>query len=96
MLNTLLKCLIKQQQHAGIDNPEKYLLIKANGNPYTKVEFSNLLIKFFKERLGKSISSTILRKVYLEKYSQVKKEMKEDAQVMGHSSAVQSNIYIPK
>lgn len=95
-INTLLKCLIKQQQNAGIDNPEKYLLIKANGNPYTKVEFSNLLIKFFKERLGKSISSTILRKVYLEKYSDVKKDMEKDAEIMGHSTGVQQSVYVPK
>lgn len=95
-INTLLKCLIKQQQNAGIDNPEKHLLIKANGRPYSKIEFSNLLIKFFKERLGKSISSTILRKVYLEKYSQVKKDMKKDAEIMGHSTGVQQSVYVPK
>lgn len=95
-INNLLKCLIKQQIQAGIDNPDKYLLIKANGNSYTKVEFSNLLIKFFKDRLGKSISTTILRKVYLEKYSDVKKEMKKDAKMMGHSSSIQQSVYIPK
>ena len=95
-INSLLKCLIRQQQNAGIDNPDKYLLIKANGRPYSKVEFSNLLIRFFRERLNKSISSTILRKIYLEKYSDVKKEMAKDAEIMSHSQAVQSNVYIPK
>ncbi len=95
-INNLLKCLIKQQIQAGIENPNKYLLIKANGNNYTKVEFSNLLIKFFKDRLGKSISTTILRKVYLEKYSDVKKEMKKDQEIMGHSASIQQSVYIPK
>jgi len=95
-INNLMKCLIKQQQNFGFDNPDNYLLMKANGKPYSKVEFSNLLINFFKKKIGKSISTTLLRKIFLSKYSDVKAQMAEDARVMSHSTAVQSSVYIPK
>ena len=94
-INGLLKCLIKQQQNFGFDNPDKYLLLKANGKPYSKVEFSNLLINFFKKKIGKSISTTLLRKIFLSKYADVKLEMAHDAKIMSHSTAVQSSVYIP-
>tara|TARA_R110001592_G_scaffold334879_1_gene619382 strand:+ start:334 stop:1296 length:963 start_codon:yes stop_codon:yes gene_type:complete len=91
---SLLRCLIKQQQNTDIDNPEDYLIVKQNGKPYTKVDFSNLLIQFFKKKTGKSISTTLLRKIYLSKYSNVKDEMAKDAKMMGHSTATQQKIYV--
>jgi len=93
---TLLRTLIKQQISAGFINNDNYLLVKRNGNPYNKIEFSNLLIDFFKKKLKKRISTTILRKVYLSKYTQVKADMADDAALMMHSTQTQQNIYIPK
>ena len=95
-INTLLRVLIRQQGNTSINIVDNYLLIKKNGSPFSKVEYSNLLIAFFKKKLNKSISTTILRKIYLSKYSIVKKEMIADAKMMGHSLAVQSSVYIPK
>jgi len=95
-INALLKVLIKQQSNTSINITDNYLLIKKNGSPFSKVEYSNLLIAFFKKKLNKSISTTILRKIYLSKYSIVKKEMIADAKMMMHSLAVQSSVYIPK
>tara|TARA_R110002020_G_scaffold3189_1_gene14591 strand:+ start:543 stop:1505 length:963 start_codon:yes stop_codon:yes gene_type:complete len=93
---SLLRTLIKQQISAGFENDDNYLLIKRNGKSYSKVEFSNLLIDFFKKKLKKNISTTILRKVYLSKYTTVKKEQNDDAKMMMHSTETQQNIYIPK
>ena len=95
-IGTLLRTLIKQQISAGFENDDNYLLIKRNGKPYSKVEFSNLLIDFFKKKLKKNISTTILRKIYLSKYTTVKKEQEDDAKMMMHSTQTQQNIYIPK
>ncbi len=90
-INKLLKLLIKQNPH---NNPTHQLLMKPNGTSFTKGEYSNLLIGFFKRRIGKSISTTLLRKIYLSKYKDVLKEMKEDAKKMGHSLGVQQEVYV--
>ena len=89
-INSLLKCLIKKK----IVKKNNYLITKKNGDPYTKQEFSNLVTKFFKSRLNKSIGFTLLRRIYLQKYSAVKEEMKKDAQLMAHSVNTQQNIYV--
>ena len=47
--------------------------------------------------MGKSISTTMLRKIYLSsKYGKVKEEMEKDAKVMGHSTEVAQSVYIKK
>ena len=92
-LNKLLRFMIKKNPHL---NPTHELLLKFNGSSYSKAEYSNLLTKFFKRTINKSIGTTILRKIYLEKYSDVLAEMKEDAKIMGHSLGVQQSVYIPK
>ena len=58
---------------------------------------SKLLLKETKKRMGKSISTTMLRKIYLSsKYGKVKEEMEKDAKVMGHSTGVAQSVYIKK
>lgn len=89
-INGLFKCLIKKK----IKTNNNFLISKKNGDPYTKQQFSNLIINFFKVRLGKNIGVTTLRKIYLQKYSDVKEEMAKDAQMMGHSTAVQQAVYV--
>ena len=89
-INGLFKCLIKKK----IVKNNNYLITKKTGEPYNKQEFSNLIIKFFKVRIGKNIGVTALRRIYLQKYSSVKEEMKQDAQIMGHSVATQQGVYV--
>lgn len=65
--------------------------------PLTRTELSKVLLKFSKAYMGKSISSTLLRKIYLSsKYSKVKDEMIADAKMMGNSVAVQQSVYVKK
>eukprot|EP01051_Picozoa_sp_SAG22_P007298 SAG22_NODE_509_length_9598_cov_12.010001_3_plen_321_part_00 len=92
---SLLRVLMKQTAGAGIENPSRHLLVKASGTPFTSNEYSQMLAGVFREKLGKSVSTTLLRKVYLSKYSETLSDMNEDAAIMGHSLATQHSVYTP-
>tara|TARA_R110000796_G_scaffold109329_2_gene220701 strand:- start:781 stop:1827 length:1047 start_codon:yes stop_codon:yes gene_type:complete len=82
--------------YLSINNSE-YLLTKMDGKPMTRNYISQLLTKYFKNKIGKSISTTLLRKVYLtHKYSDIKEEMERDADLMGHSVAIAQKVYVKK
>ncbi len=73
------------------------LFKSSTGKPLSRNALSQLLLKETKKRMGKSISTTMLRKIYLSsKYGKVKEEMEKDAKVMGHSKEVAQNVYIKK
>ena len=73
------------------------LFKSSTGKPLSRNALSQLLLKETKKRMGKSISTTMLRKIYLSsKYGKVKEEMEKDAKVMGHSTEVAQNVYIKK
>jgi hypothetical protein len=75
----------------------EYLLTKNDGDPISKNGLSQLLIKATKKRLNKSISTCMLRKIYLsEKYSGIKNEMEKDSHNMAHSMGTAMNIYVKK
>ena len=78
--------------------PDDYLLTQSdNETPMTRNQISQLLTKTFKKRLDKSISTTLLRKIYLShKYSDVKEEMEKDAHMLGHSVNMQQKVYVKK
>ena len=67
-------------------------LVNYKGEPLTKInDITNILNKIFDKKIG----SSMLRKIYLtEKYSDVKKESKKDAELMAHSQSVQMNNYV--
>ena len=78
----------------------EYLLTRNDGEPMTRNSISQALIKTFVKRTGRSVSTNLIRKIYLSsKFSQYKippeiqKEMEKDAHVMCHSVAVQQKIY---
>ena len=67
----------------------------STGKPITRTELSKLLIKFSKKYMNKSISTTLLRKIYLSsKYGDMKKELEKDNKVMGHSKGVALDTYV--
>jgi hypothetical protein len=76
---------------------EDYLLCKWNGEPIGTNNVSQLLTKQFKKRIGKSVSTTLLRKLYLsDKYMAVKdqlKDMETDNHIAGHSQATALKVY---
>jgi|DEB0MinimDraft_4_1074332.scaffolds.fasta_scaffold00083_24 uncharacterized protein YjgD (DUF1641 family) len=78
-------------------NNSDFLLTRNDGEPMSRNAISQVLIKTFKKRLGKSISTNLLRKIYLShKYSDIKEEMQADADMMGHSVALQQKVYVKK
>jgi len=63
--------------------------------PMSRNAISQLLLKTSKKYMGKNISSTMLRKIYLSsKYGKLKEEMKKDASMMGHSVDVAQSTYV--
>ena len=78
-------------------NKSGFLLINIRqSDPMTKNGLTKYINKIFKP---KKVSTTILRKVYLsDKYPVVydRKDMKNDAYVMGHSIDTQQGIYTKK
>lgn len=73
----------------------QYLFESINGKPVSSSGFTNRLNRIFKKEFGIPISSTIIRKIYLsDKYADTLKEMKQDAELLGHSMATQRDVYI--
>ena len=69
----------------------------STGKPLTRTELSKVLLKYSKRYMGKSISTTLLRKIYLSsKYGKMKEELEKDNKVMGHSKEVALNTYVKK
>jgi site-specific recombinase XerD len=77
-------------------NPTKYFLINNKKQPLTSNGITKLLTRIFERYLGKKISSTMIRHVYLsEKYGKEHEEMKKDATLMMHDPLTQKG-YIKK
>ena len=68
----------------------------STGAPLTRNALSQLLIKFSKKYMGgKSISTTMLRKIVLsDKFGDLKKEQKEMSKITGHSVETMNNVYV--
>lgn len=73
------------------------LFKSSTGKPLTRNALSQLLLKTSKKYMGKSISTTMLRKIYLSsKYADMKEELEKDNKIMGHSKEVAMESYIKK
>ena len=78
-------------------NGEGVLFKSQVGTPLTSNALTQLLTKISKRYMGKSVSTTMLRKIYLsDKYSDVKDEMKKDSVMMGHSLDEALAVYVKK
>jgi len=76
-------------------NGKGILFKTSTGKPLTRTELSKVLIKYSKKYMDKSISTTLLRKIYLSsKYGDMKKELEKDNKIMGHSKAVALDTYV--
>lgn len=71
------------------------LFTNSRGNPITRNGISQLLIKTSKKYLGKSISTTMIRKIVVsDKFADMKKEQQDLADVMGHDVGTQNAVYV--
>lgn len=86
----ILKMYLKRR-----NNESEYLLVRHNGKHFVlNNDITRKLNKIFG---GNKVSSTAIRSMYLtEKYGEKNKEMKSDAENMGHSIAQQQTAYIKK
>ena len=63
--------------------------------PMTRNALSQLLLKQSHRLIGKKISSTLMRKIYLsDKYGEMKEEMEKDAKIMMHDKATAQSVYV--
>ena len=73
-------------------NPTEYLLFSSNQQKLTSPQITRMLNKL----LGKNVSSSMLRHIYLtEKFGDIQDEMEMDAKEMSHSKSTQAE-YIKK
>jgi len=74
------------------------LFKSSTGKALTRNALSQLLIKTSQKYMGKSISTTLLRKAYMSsKYAGVKEEMANDSKILGHDVATTGmSVYVKK
>ncbi len=76
-------------------NPDKeYVFMNMSGEPITTNYLTKQLQRITKEGLGKSISTTMIRKIYASQYAKKNKKQKKDAKMMGHSVSTQNSVYV--
>ncbi len=87
--------VMKVYMNKRVENDEGYLITKHDGGYLKQTnDMTRRLNKIFG---GKKISSTALRNLYVkDKYSDINKEMVDDAMKMGHSISAQQGQYIKK
>jgi len=77
--------------HPSKGKGEMRFLVNADGSALSSV---NSITRILNKVFGKQIGSSMLRHIYItNKYGDVKKEMKADADAMGHSVAEQQQVY---
>jgi len=78
-----------------IEDGREYLFVTNMGEPYTSSNFTHRLNRVFEKHLNEKLSSTLIRKIYLTgKYGETLKDMKNDAQLLGHNLETQQSTYI--
>tara|TARA_R100000951_G_scaffold48432_1_gene41129 strand:- start:147 stop:602 length:456 start_codon:yes stop_codon:yes gene_type:complete len=71
------------------------LFKSSTGKALSRNQISQLLIKYSKRYIGKSISTTMLRKIVLsDKFGELKKEQEKMASITGHSVATMNSVYV--
>ncbi len=92
MLNQNLRRIVRFHMHFSIN---EHLLVRADGKPMSKNLLSQVILREFKKRTGKNISTTMLRKIYLtEKYGTFKEELEKDNNNMAHSMGEALSVYV--
>jgi len=92
MLNQNLRRIVRFHLHFAMN---ENLLVRADGKPMSKNLLSQVILREFKKRTGKNISTTMLRKIYLtEKYGTFKEELEKDNNNMAHSMEEALSVYV--
>ena len=79
----------------AVPDSEYLILNISKHTPATAHDITLLLTKFFKKRINKNISTTIIRSIIVsDKFSDYKKESQDMANIMGHSVGMQQLAYV--
>jgi integrase len=71
------------------------LFVSSRDTPISRNGISQLLLKTSKKYLGKSISTTMMRKIVVsDKFADIKEEQQKLADVMGHDVGTQNLVYV--
>tara|TARA_R110000737_G_C14575335_1_gene484755 strand:+ start:195 stop:1175 length:981 start_codon:yes stop_codon:yes gene_type:complete len=71
------------------------LFTSSTGKPYSRNALTQLLTKYSQKYMGKSISTTMLRKIVLsDKFIDLKKEQEDMAKITGHSVETMNKVYV--
>ncbi len=90
-LAKIIKVYLRHTDH------DKLFLQYYDTTELTRLNLTQFLQGWFRKSLGKQISTTLIRKLYLsQKYGDVKDNMEEDAKIMGHTVDVQQSTYTVK
>ena len=83
------------KQYVAKQRPFKYLITTRKGQRVSRNYFTQFLQKISKKYIGKSISTTLLRKIILsDKFGELNKEKQEMSHITGHSVDVMDKVYI--
>jgi hypothetical protein len=83
------------KQYVAKQRPFKYLITTRKGQKVSRNYFTQFLQKISKKYLGKSISTTLLRKIILsDKFGEVNKEKQEMAYITSHDISTMDKVYI--
>lgn len=75
----------------------EYLFTSSTGKPISRNALTQVLSKTFEKYIGKKISTTLLRKIYMSsKYQGTKEEMEKDAEILGHDVGTGQLVYTKK
>ena len=90
-----IKLWLKHRVMPGHDRDALFFNPKDMVTPADSSALTRILITMSKREFdGKSVGSSLIRHMYLSsKYADTVKEMEKDADLMGHSTATQQNIY---
>ena len=87
--------LYTYKQYVAKQRPFKYLVTTRKGEKVSRNYFTQFLQKISKKYLGKSISTTLLRKIILsDKFAELNKEKEKMSHITGHSVNTMDKVYI--
>ena len=83
------------RNYVAKQRPFKYLITTRKGQKVSRNYFTQFLQKISKKYLGKSISTTLLRKIILsDKFAEANKEKEKMSHITGHSVSTMDKVYI--
>ena len=91
-----LRRILRLYININWNKDNEFLFTSSTGKMISRNDLSKILIKYSKKYMnGKSVSTVMLRKAYMDKYKPIKEEMEKDSKILGHNvSTTGMNVYV--